>query len=107
LGWDVSNRAGKGPATKDVVHEYSLVGGINKRMPDYSFRIGGETKFFMEAKKPSVNLKEGVAAALQLRSYAWSAQLPVSLLPDFGEFAIYDCPHVKNRVASRDVGLSA
>jgi hypothetical protein len=93
LGWDVSNKQGSGPATKDVVHEYSLTAGPTKRMPDYSFRIGGDSKFFVEAKKPSVDLKEGIVPALQLRTYAWSAHLPVGVLTDFAEFAVYDCLH--------------
>ena len=29
--------------------------------------------------------------AYQLRRYAWSAKLPVSILTDFEEFAVYDC----------------
>ena len=45
----------------------------------------------MEAKKPSVNVKDDVAAAFQLRRYAWSAKLSLSILTDFEEFAVYDC----------------
>jgi hypothetical protein len=32
------------------------VGGVTKA-PDYCFRIGGVRKFFLEAKKPAVNIK--------------------------------------------------
>ena len=46
--------------------------------------------FFVEAKKPSVNLKDGIKPAYQLRRYAWSAKLPLSILTDFEEFAIYE-----------------
>ncbi|MBA3754577.1 MAG: restriction endonuclease subunit M, partial [Nitrospira sp.] len=60
-------------------------------MPDYCFRIGGARKFFLEAKKPSINLKDEPAPAYQLRRYAWSAKLPLSILTDFEEFAVYDC----------------
>jgi hypothetical protein len=45
----------------------------------------------VEAKKPSVKLRDDISAAFQLRRYAWSAKLPLSLLTDFDEFAIYDC----------------
>src|SRR5688500_8858043 len=44
--------------------------------PDYCFRIGGTRKFFLDAKKPSVYIKEEIPPAYQLRSYAWSAKLP-------------------------------
>ena len=91
LGWDVNNRQGYAEAYKDVIHEDAIkVGGATKA-PDYSFRIGGTRKFFVEAKKPSVNIKEDIAPAFQLRRYAWSAKLPLSILTDFEEFAVYDC----------------
>ena len=52
LGWDVTNKAGIAEAYKDVIHEDAVkVGGATKA-PDYSFRIGGTRKFFLEAKKP-------------------------------------------------------
>jgi hypothetical protein len=91
LGWDVSNKQGNAEAYKDVVHEDAIkVGGFTKA-PDYSFRIGGTRKFFVEAKKPSVDIKGDPSSAFQLRRYAWSAKLPLSILTDFEEFAVYDC----------------
>ena len=53
--------------------------------------MGGLRKFFLEAKKPSVSLRGDVGPAYQLRRYAWSAKLPLSILTDFEEFAVYDC----------------
>ncbi len=91
LGWDIDNEQGYAEAYKDVVHEDAIkIGGATKA-PDYCFRIGGTRKFFLEAKKPSVNVRDDVGAAFQLRRYAWSAKLPLSLLTDFEEFAAYDC----------------
>ncbi|HHT9105764.1 MAG TPA: Eco57I restriction-modification methylase domain-containing protein [Candidatus Wujingus californicus] len=91
LGWDVNNEKGYAEAYKDVIHEDSIkVGGVTKA-PDYCFRIGGTRKFFVETKKPSVNLKDDISPAFQLRRYAWSAKLPLSILTDFEEFAVYDC----------------
>ncbi len=91
LGWDIENKDGYAEAYKDVVHEDAIkVGGATKA-PDYSFRVGGVRKFFVEAKKPSVNIKEDTSPAYQLRRYAWSAKLPISILTDFEEFAVYDC----------------
>jgi len=91
LGWDIDNEAGYAPAYKDVVHEDAIkVGGLTKA-PDYCFRIGGTRKFFVEAKRPAVNLKTDVSPAFQLRRYSWSAKLPLSILTDFQELAIYDC----------------
>ena len=91
LGWDVTNRAGYAEAYKDVIHEDAIkVGGATKA-PDYCFRIGGARKFFLEAKKPAVNIRDEINPAYQLRRYAWSAKLPLSILTDFAEFAVYDC----------------
>ena len=91
LGWDIDNVQGYAEAYKGVVHEDSLKIGGNTKAPDYAFRIGGTRKFFLEAKKPSVNIKDDIHPAYQLRRYAWSAKLPLSILTDFEEFAVYDC----------------
>jgi|CXWL01.1.fsa_nt_gi hypothetical protein len=91
LGWDVANKQGHAEAYKDVIHEDAIKIGGNTKAPDYCFRIGGARKFFLEAKKPAVNVKEEISPAYQLRRYAWSAKLPLSILTDFEEFAVYDC----------------
>ena len=91
LGWDVANKQGYAEAYKDVVHEETLKVGGGTKAPDYGFRIGGTRKFFVEAKKPSVDIKGDIHPAYQLRRYAWSAKLPLSILTDFEEFAAYDC----------------
>ncbi|MCK9374666.1 MAG: N-6 DNA methylase [Syntrophobacterales bacterium] len=91
LGWDVDNERGYAEPYKDVVHEDAIkIGGLTKA-PDYSFRIGGARKFFVEAKKPAINIKEDSASAYQLRRYAWSAKLPLSILTNFDYLAVYDC----------------
>ncbi len=90
LGWDIDNVQGFAEAYKDVIHEDQIrIAGATKA-PDYCFRIGGTRKFFLEAKKPSVVIKDEPGPAYQLRRYAWSAKLPLSILSDFEEFAVYD-----------------
>ena len=91
LGWDVFNKNGYAEAYKDVIHEYSQKTTDTTKNPDYCFRIGGKRKFFVEAKKPSVNLKDDIHPAYQLRRYGWSAKLSLCILTDFEEFAVYDC----------------
>ncbi|HOD29597.1 MAG TPA: Eco57I restriction-modification methylase domain-containing protein [Syntrophales bacterium] len=91
LGWDIDNAAGNAEAYKDVIHEDAIRIGGAVKAPDYCFRIGGTRKFFVEAKKPSIDLSGAAAPAYQLRRYAWSAGLPLSILTDFEEFAVYDC----------------
>ena len=102
LGWDVENKAGFSQAYCDVIHEYSLETAEGTKAPDYCFQIGGMPKFFLETKRPTVNIKDDVAPAFQIRRYAWSAKLSLSILTDFEEFAVYDCrikPHQKDKAS--------
>lgn len=91
LGWDVRNEESRAETYREVVHEESIEVGRGLKAPDMTFRIGGIRKFFVECKKPSVDLKEETHPAYQLRRYGWSAKLPLSILTDFEEFAVYDC----------------
>lgn len=91
LGWDVANEAGASEAYRDVVHEDTIRIEGKPKAPDYSFRIGGERLFLVEAKRPADDLAREREPAYQLRRYAWTLKLPVSILTDFQEFAIYDC----------------
>ena len=90
LGWDLYNEAGLAEQYKDVIHEEGIKIGDFTKAPDYTFRVGGVRKFFVEAKKPFVDLRTDPASAYQLRRYAWSAKLPLSILTDFEELVVYD-----------------
>jgi hypothetical protein len=108
LSWDMGNRQGYAEAYKDVVHEDAIkIGGVHKA-PDYSFRVGGVRKFFLEAKKPGVSIKSDAKAAFQLRRYGWSAKLGLSVLTNFNEIAVYDCrvrPAVTDKASTARVKL--
>lgn len=91
LGWDVSNRQQIAPQYRDVVPEDSVDVEGQLKAPDYTFRVGTLPKFFAEAKKCGVNIHSDPAPAYQLRRYGWSAKVPLSVLTDFEEFAVYDC----------------
>lgn len=91
LGWDVSNQNEYAELYKDVVHEDAVKIGGKTKAPDYSFRVGGARKFFLEAKKPAIHIKDDIPSAYQLRRYGWSSKLPLSVLVNFEEMAIYDC----------------
>ncbi len=91
LGWDVDNRQGYAEPYKDVIHEDSIKIAGEPKAPDYCFRIGGTRKFFVEAKRPSINVAADMASAFQLRRYGWSSKLPLSVLTSFDQFSLYDC----------------
>lgn len=97
LGWDIDNEQGFAESYREVIHEDRVKVGKATKAPDYSFRIGGGNRlFFVEAKKPSVLIKDDIQPAYQVRRYGWSAKLNVSVITDFEEFAIYDCTKKPN-----------
>ena len=96
LGWDVNNEAGHSIYTREVIHEANVTvddedsAHANKK-PDYAFRLGGETKFFLEAKKPSVNIVERREPSFQARRYGWNGNHAIAVLSNFEDLSIYDC----------------
>jgi type I restriction-modification system DNA methylase subunit len=96
LGWDMRNTGGQPAHLLDVIHEDSLEdyddneNKLARKAPDYCFRIKGKRIFFVEAKKPAINLDKNKQATYQLKRYAFSAGLPFSILTDFEEFYIFD-----------------
>jgi predicted type IV restriction endonuclease len=110
LGWDVDNTQGYSEKYKEVVHEARVTVGGRVKAPDYAFRMGGRPVFFVEAKRPGVTLhagREADEAAFQVRRYAWSAKLPVSVLTNFAEFALYDCRSKPARSEGAGIGRVA
>ncbi len=95
LGWDVDNEAGLPQHLREVTHEATVLveeaGRKKSKKPDYSFRIGTETCFFLETKKPAVDITTDSAPAFQLRRYGWSGNLKVSVLTNYTDLYIYDC----------------
>ncbi len=99
LGWDVNNENDWAPQFRDVILEDSIKVGGKTKAPDYSFTIHGQRMFFLEAKKPSVDIVNDKLPAFQLKRYAWSGKLILSILTDFEHLAIYES---KTRPKSSD-----
>ncbi len=108
LGWDVDNEAGLPQHLREVTHEATVLveedGRQRSKKPDYSFRVGTEILFFLETKKPSVDITVDSAPAFQLRRYGWSGNLKISVLTNFADLYIYDCS--VRPVESDDVGVA-
>ncbi len=86
LGWDVENEAG----LPHHERECRVEKGETEGRPDYSFRLGGQTKFFVEAKAPHWSL-EDPRHIVQAKGYAWNTkQVFFVILTDFEEFRSYD-----------------
>ncbi|MGO9641880.1 MAG: Eco57I restriction-modification methylase domain-containing protein [Candidatus Acidiferrales bacterium] len=87
LGWDVENEEGLPHHAREVAVEAAEDTGGR---PDYSFRVAGQTKFFVEAKAPSEEL-DTARHIIQAKSYAWNTkQVFFVVLTDFEEFRFYD-----------------
>lgn len=91
LGWDMANVAGRSEHGREVITEGRVQTSTGIKFPDYIFQIDSKPIFPVEAKKPSVNLRNDPAPALQLRRYAWNSDtMGIGILADFQEFSVYD-----------------
>lgn len=87
LGWDVTNEKGEDPQFREVIVEYNL---SKVERPDYSLTLSGVPKFFVEAKKPSVDILSDPEPALQARKYGWNAGHKIVALTNFENLVLYD-----------------
>ena len=92
LGWDIRNTAGKNTNEREVLLEEPLKANAasHTKKPDYTFRLFGERKFFLEAKKPCVHIEREDDPAKQVRRYGFTAGLKISVLSNFEYLYIYD-----------------
>lgn len=92
LGWDIRNMSGKKTNEREVLLEESLKANAatHSKKPDYTFRLFGERKFFLEAKKPCVDISIDDNPAKQVRRYGYTANLKISVLSNFEDLYIYD-----------------
>lgn len=93
FGWDVHNAGGQPLAFREVIEE-ATVDVAEERLskkPDYELRLARQRKLFVEAKKPHVRIDQNSGAAFQARRYGYSASLPITVLTNFYQLAIYDC----------------
>ncbi len=82
LGWDLGEQ---------VLHEAGLRSGGAIKHPDYTFLAGNRRAFYVETKKPAIDIGNSIEPAEQLRSYGWSGDTALGILTNFAEFAVYDC----------------
>src|SRR2546427_4071676 len=65
--------------------------GAERKGLIFAFGSGGPQIFLWQSNTPAISIKDESSPAYQLRRYAWSAKLPLSVLTNFSEFAVYDC----------------
>jgi hypothetical protein len=93
FGWDVDNEKRRTQFLRDVIQEeyIEVDDSDSKKNPDYTLRINGTRKLFVEVKKPSIDVLKSSKAAFQTRRYGWNANLGISILTNFEFLIIYDC----------------
>lgn len=93
FGWDVHNAAGQPLGLREVIEEATVEVGEERlsKKPDYELRLARQRKLFVEAKKPSIHIDRNRDAAFQTRRYGYSASLPIAVLTNFHQLAVYDC----------------
>lgn len=102
LGWDVSNSRGMPPQFREIIAE-NYTKEIGK--PDYTLTLCGVPKFFIEAKKPSVNITDEFEPAFQARKYGWNGGHKIVVLTNFEDLLIYDAGYAPSEHDSPDVAL--
>jgi type I restriction-modification system DNA methylase subunit len=104
LGWEMGKSTQRF-SLRDVLREESQKTETTTKKPDYTFRISAARKFFVEAKKPSVDVEVHQASALQVRRYGYTAGLPISILTNFKTLRVYDTSFEPKPTDGADVGL--
>ena len=104
LGWDVSNDSNKPPQLREVfVENYEK----NTGRPDYSMTLTGVVKFFIEAKKPHVDVLTSLESVFQARRYGWSAKHKIVILTNFENLLVYDASIMPSPSDTVDTALIA
>ena len=88
LGWDITNPMGLSFNDREIVaEEYSSEN--KKDRPDYTIRMNGISRFYIEAKKVSVDIFNEADPAIQTRRYGWNSNHKISVLTNFEYLVIY------------------
>ena len=100
LGWDITNKANLSPLQREVLVEK----GDTKGRPDYSFRVDGEDRFFVEAK--AVSRGTGKPEDIfQAKRYSWNTRkVNIAILTDFKTFKVFDAS-LKPNLNQPQIGL--
>ena len=99
LGWDVDHEREHNPYEQEVKVERGVSVARAQKRADYAFYLKPnfrDVRFFVEAKKPSIDLDRSADAHFQTLRYGYSANTPLAVLTDFEQIRVLDCrlrPH--------------
>lgn len=112
LGWDVDHECQHNPYEQEVKVESSLrvANASAQKRADYAFYLTPnfrDVRFYVEAKKPSIDLDRKAEAHFQTLRYGYSAGTPLAVLTDFEQIRVLDCrccPNLKDALEQVYVG---
>jgi len=101
LGWDVDHEHQRNPHEQEVKVESGVIVESTRpqKRADYVFYLAPnfrDVRFYVEAKKPSINLDGNADAHFQTLRYGYSAGTPLAVLTNFVQVRVLDCrrrPH--------------
>ena len=86
LGWDIVNKNKVSRLQREVLVEK----GDTTGRPDYSFRVGGQDRFFVETKTTSKGT-DRPEDIFQAKRYGWNTtSVNIAVLTDFKSFKVFD-----------------
>lgn len=86
LGWDIVNKNKLSRLQREVLVEKGETTG----RPDYSFRISGQGRFFVETKAPAKGTDKP-EDIFQAKRYGWNTtSVNIAVLTDFKSFKVFD-----------------
>jgi hypothetical protein len=93
LGWDVNHDFQTNPYEQEVKVERGVSSAEGQTRADYAFYLKPnfrDVRFYVEAKKPSVELANK-GNYFQVACYGWNSGTPLAVIHDFQQFHILDC----------------
>jgi hypothetical protein len=93
LGWDANHDFQTNPYEQEVKVERSVSSREGQTRADYAFYVKPnfrDVRFYLEAKKPSVELA-GKGNYFQVACYGWNSGTPLAVIHDFQQLHILDC----------------
>src|SRR5438874_3629534 len=97
LGWDIYSEEETDPYKQRVKVERGVATSEFRKRADYAFLAPNfrDVRFFVEAKKPRVDLDNALSYFQTIR-YGWNSHVPISVLHDFEEMRVLDCRYKPN-----------
>ena len=86
LGWDIVNKNKLSTLQREVLVEKGDTAG----RPDYSFRVNGQDRFFVETKASSKGTDKP-EDIFQAKGYGWNTtNVNIAILTDFKSFKVFE-----------------